>query len=134
MVPLHAVVRMEKLALVGNYPNNRMRRLRTGDLSPRQSAGEVCFGRKEVEKSHRGHMTNTVLVLYPSIRLLIKSTWRPLCALFGKIAEDTVHRRGTLTLEGYSALCMIVIFATLKQVKVVVVSALSMTENKLLVY
>lgn len=55
-------------------------------------------------------------------------------ALFGKIAKDTVHRRGTLTLEGYSALCMIVITATLKQAKVVVVSALSMTEDELLVY
>lgn len=48
MGPLHAVVRMEKLALVGNYPNNRMRCLRTGDLSPYQSGGEVCFGREEV--------------------------------------------------------------------------------------
>lgn len=53
MAPPHAVVRMEKLALVGNYPNNRMRRLRTGDLSPQPSGGEVCFGAEEV----RGKVT-----------------------------------------------------------------------------
>lgn len=57
-------LRMEMLALVGNYLNNRMRRLRTGDLSPLQSGGEVCFGREEVRKSHRGHMVNIALVLY----------------------------------------------------------------------
>lgn len=87
-----------------------------------------------MRKSHRGHMVNIVLVLYPSLQLLIKCTWGPLCALFGKIAKDGVHRRGTLTLEGYSALCMIVISTALKQVKAVVVSALSMTESEPLVY
>lgn len=79
-------------------------------------------------------MVNIVLVLYPSIQLLLKFTWTPLYAMFGKIAKDTVHRRGTLTFEGYSTLCMIVISTILKQVKVVVVSALSMSENELLVY
>ena len=58
----------------------------------------------------------------------------PLYALFGKIAEDTVQRRGTSTLEGYSTLYMIVILTVLKQVKVVGVSVLSMAENELLVY
>lgn len=87
-----------------------------------------------MRKSRRGHMVNIVPVLYPSVQLLIKCTWRPLHALFGKIAKDAVHRQGTLTLEGYSTLCMIVISTILKQVKVVVVSALSMTENELLVY
>lgn len=71
-------------------------------------------------------MVNIVLVLYPSIQLLIKCTWRLSYALFGKIAKDTVHRQGTLTLEGYFTLCMIVITVILKQVKVASVSALSM--------
>lgn len=53
MGPLHAVVRMEKLAPVGNYPNNRMRCLRTGDLSHQQCSGEVCCGSEE--KSQRSH-------------------------------------------------------------------------------
>lgn len=92
MVPLHAVVRMEKLALVGNYPNNRMRRVRTGDLSPPRSGGEVCFGGEEVRKSHRGHIVNNVLVLGPSVLLLIKHAWRPSYELFGKIAKDATHR------------------------------------------
>lgn len=87
-----------------------------------------------MRKSHRGHIVNIVLVLYPSIQLLIKCTQRPLYALFGKIAKDTEHRQGTLTLKGYSTLCMIVILTMLKQVKVVGMSALSMADNELLVY
>lgn len=82
----------------------------------------------------RGHMVNTAPVLHPSVQLLVKRRRRRLRALFGKIAKDAAHRRGTLTLDGYSTLCMIVISATLKQVEVVGVSALSTAENKLLVY
>lgn len=70
---LHAVLGIKKLTLVGNYLNNRMRRASTGDLSPQLRGGELCFGREEVLKSHRGHMVNVVLVLYSSIKLLIKS-------------------------------------------------------------
>lgn len=47
-----AVQGMEKLTLVGNYLNNRMRRVSTGDLSPRLRDGELCFGREEVSKGH----------------------------------------------------------------------------------
>lgn len=84
--------------------------------------------------SQQGHMVNIVLVFYPSVQPFVKSTWKPLCALFGKIAKDTAHRCCTLTLDGHSTLCMIVISAALKQVKVVVVSAVSGAENNLLVY
>lgn len=127
-------LRMEKLALVGNYLNNRMRRPTTGDLSPLRRAGEVCFGREEVrEKSQRSHCKHCPCAISP-MHLLIKSWWRSwLYAQCGKITIGIVHKWGTLILENYSALCMIVISTTLKQVKVVVVSALNMAENELLV-
>ena len=55
---------MEKLTPVGNYLNNRMRRMRTGDLSPKQRGGEVFPGRVVGGISYRGNMVNIALVLY----------------------------------------------------------------------
>ena len=99
MGPLHAVLRMEKLALVGNYPNNRMRQQRTGDLSHQRSGGGVCFGTKgSKEKSLGSHGEHRPCVLYTSVKLLGKRAQKPV--RFVKIAEDTVHIYGTLALEG----------------------------------
>lgn len=66
--PRRVVVTMEKLALVGNYLNSRMRRLRTGDLSPWHSGGELCFAREKVRKSHKGYVINTVPALSVSVK------------------------------------------------------------------
>lgn len=97
MGPLHAVLRMEKLALVGNYPNNRMRQQRTGDLSHRWRGGGVCFGTKgSKEKSPASHGKHCPCVLY------VSQAPREACTealLFVKIALDTVHICGTLALR-----------------------------------
>lgn len=64
---LHAVLGMEKLTLVGNYLNNRMRRASTGDLSPQRRGGELCFGREEVLKKSqrsRGKCCPCALFIY----------------------------------------------------------------------
>lgn len=65
MGPLHVVVRMEKLAPVGNYPNNRMRRLGTSDLSHQQCSGEVCCGSEE--KSQRSHIVLCFIRLHSTL-------------------------------------------------------------------
>lgn len=44
----------------------------TGDLNSQLSGGEVCFGRKEVKEGQQGCIVKTVLVLYSSVKLLIK--------------------------------------------------------------
>ena len=112
----------KSLALVDNYPNNRMRRLRTGDSSPRQNGGEVCFGREEVGRSREGsHGKHRPCVL--SICTEKGFCRGPCTGCLEKLLKTLPHGGGTLTLGGYSALCMTVITAPLKQVKVVDVSS-----------